>query len=95
MLSLFRDPALARLMAKPGVQLLKRDILSIDPVNRRVTTDDGVFEANGFTAGSVTITGEAGTVSASAKLSTTVEIAENNDEIAENERTALTRGGAA
>ncbi|MET0794614.1 MAG: Ig-like domain-containing protein [Polyangiaceae bacterium] len=55
--------------------------------------DDGVFEANGFTAGSVTITAEAGSVSASAKLSTTVEIAQNPDDIAEDERTALTQGG--
>jgi hypothetical protein len=55
--------------------------------------DDGVFEANGFTAGSVTIMAEAGTASASTKLSTTVEIAENADQISEEERTALTLGG--
>jgi hypothetical protein len=55
--------------------------------------DDGVFEANGFTAGSVTITAEAGSVSASAKLSTTVEIAQNPDKIADTEQTALTLGG--
>lgn len=32
--------------AKPGVKLLKRTITGIDPVARRVTTDDGVFEAD-------------------------------------------------
>ncbi|MDC9822804.1 FAD/NAD(P)-binding oxidoreductase [Devosia sp. ZB163] len=32
--------------AKPGVQLLKRTITAIDPVARRVTTDDGVFDAD-------------------------------------------------
>lgn len=32
--------------AKPGVRLLKRTITAIDPVARRVTTDDGVFEAD-------------------------------------------------
>lgn len=55
--------------------------------------DDGVFEANGFTAGSVTITAEAGSASASAKLSTTVEISQNLDDIGEDQRNALTAGG--
>ena len=32
--------------AKPGVKLLKRTITAIDPVARRVTTDDGVFDAD-------------------------------------------------
>jgi sulfide:quinone oxidoreductase len=32
--------------AKPGVRLLKRTITAIDPQNRRVETDDGVFEAD-------------------------------------------------
>lgn len=32
--------------AKPGVQLLKRTITAIDPVARRVTTDNGVFETD-------------------------------------------------
>ena len=32
--------------AKPGVRLLKRTITAIDPVARRVTTDDGVFDAD-------------------------------------------------
>lgn len=32
--------------AKPGVRLLKRTITAIDPVARRVTTDNGVFEAD-------------------------------------------------
>ena len=32
--------------AKPGVKLLKRTITAIDPVARRVSTDNGVFEAD-------------------------------------------------
>lgn len=32
--------------AKPGVKLLKRTITAIDPEARRVTTDNGVFEAD-------------------------------------------------
>lgn len=32
--------------AKPGVRLLKRTITAIDPEARRITTDDGVFEAD-------------------------------------------------
>lgn len=32
--------------AKPGVKLLKRTITAIDPERRRVTTDDGVYEAD-------------------------------------------------
>ena len=32
--------------AKPGVKLLKRTITAIDPERRRVTTDDGVYDAD-------------------------------------------------
>jgi len=32
--------------AKPGVRLLQRTITAIDPETRRVTTDDGVFDAD-------------------------------------------------
>jgi sulfide:quinone oxidoreductase len=32
--------------AKPGIKLLKRTITHIDPETRRVTTDDGVFDAD-------------------------------------------------
>ena len=32
--------------AKPGVRMLKRTITAIDPEKRRVTTDDGVFDAD-------------------------------------------------
>ncbi|RRI06466.1 NAD(P)/FAD-dependent oxidoreductase [Mesorhizobium tamadayense] len=32
--------------AKPGVRLLKRTIIAIDPEKRRVTTDDGVYDAD-------------------------------------------------
>src|SRR5205823_1739399 len=31
---------------KPGVRMLKRTITAIDPERRRVTTDDGVFDAD-------------------------------------------------
>ena len=56
--------------------------------------DDGVFEASGFASGSVTITAEAGTASASAKLSTTVDITQNPDNIGTDEQSALTLGGS-
>lgn len=32
--------------AKPGIRLLKRTVTAIDPERRRVTTDDGVFDAD-------------------------------------------------
>ncbi|WP_296744724.1 FAD-dependent oxidoreductase [Mesorhizobium sp.] len=32
--------------AKPGVRLLKRTVTAINPEKRRVTTDDGVFDAD-------------------------------------------------
>lgn len=45
-----KEPEAVRLpyatYAKPGVKLLKRTITQIDPVARRVTTDDGVFDAD-------------------------------------------------
>ncbi len=37
--------------ARPGVRLLRRTITAIDPVARRVTTDDGVFEADYLVVG--------------------------------------------
>ncbi|WMT92586.1 FAD/NAD(P)-binding oxidoreductase [Pelagibacterium sp. H642] len=46
----YREPEAVRLpysnFAKPGIRLLKRTITAIDPVNRQVTTNDGVFEAD-------------------------------------------------
>lgn len=45
-----REPESVRLpyshYAKPGVRLLKRTITGIDPERRRVTTNDGVFDAD-------------------------------------------------
>jgi sulfide:quinone oxidoreductase len=35
---------------KPGVRLLKRTITSIDPDRRRVTTNDGIFDADFLTS---------------------------------------------
>ena len=35
-----------REIAKPGMRFLQRTVTSIDPVARRVTTDDGDFEAD-------------------------------------------------
>jgi sulfide:quinone oxidoreductase len=37
--------------AKPGVRLLKRKVTAIDPVKRRVVTDDGVFDADFLVVG--------------------------------------------
>ena len=55
--------------------------------------DDGVFEATGFAAGSVTITAQAGSASASAKLTTSVDITENPDQISDADRDTLIAGG--
>jgi sulfide:quinone oxidoreductase len=45
-----REPEAVRLpyrsYAKPGVRLLKRTITAIDPDRRRVTTNDGIFDAD-------------------------------------------------
>lgn len=45
-----REPEAVRLpyshFAKPGIRLLKRTITAIDPANRQVTTNDGIFEAD-------------------------------------------------
>src|SRR5258708_21299291 len=45
-----REPETVRLpyshYAKPGVRLLKRTITAIDPDARRVTTNDGIFDAD-------------------------------------------------
>src|SRR6266446_3173197 len=45
-----REPEAVRLpysrYAKPGVRLLKRTITAIDPDGRRVTTNDGIFNAD-------------------------------------------------
>ncbi|HKO51192.1 MAG TPA: hypothetical protein VJV79_25960 [Polyangiaceae bacterium] len=51
--------------------------------------DDGVFEANGFAAGSVTISAQVGTVSASASLQIRVEIRKNPDNLSEPEQAKL------
>jgi len=55
--------------------------------------DDGVFEANGFAAGSVVISAQVGTVSASATLQITVDITKNPDNLSEADRTALSKPG--
>jgi len=45
-----REPEAVRLpyasVAKPGVRMLKRTVTAIDPERRRVTTDDGAFDAD-------------------------------------------------
>jgi hypothetical protein len=55
--------------------------------------DDGVFEANGYTAGTVTISAQVGSVSASATLKITVDISKNPDNLSEADRTKLSQPG--
>ncbi|HEY0463226.1 MAG TPA: hypothetical protein VGC79_03410, partial [Polyangiaceae bacterium] len=55
--------------------------------------DDGVFEANGYAAGSVVISAQVGTVSASASLQITVDIRQNPDNLSEEVRAALAQKG--
>jgi hypothetical protein len=54
---------------------------------------DGVFEANGFTAGSVTITGRVGSQSASVTITVTVEITESTGGISDADQKKLRQGG--
>jgi hypothetical protein len=55
--------------------------------------DDGVFEANGYAAGSVVISAQVGTVSASATLHVTVDISKNPDNLSEADRATLSKPG--
>lgn len=55
--------------------------------------DDGVFEANGYAAGSVIISAQVGSVSASKALQISVDISQNPDDLSEAERSALSVPG--
>jgi hypothetical protein len=55
--------------------------------------DDGVFEANGYAAGSVVISAQVGTVSASKLLRISVKIDKNPDNLSELERATLSAAG--
>jgi len=68
-------------------------IWSVDNASSGSIGDDGVFEANGFGAGSVIITAQVGTVSASASLKLSVDISQNADNLSESQRTLLTTRG--
>ena len=55
--------------------------------------DDGVFEANGYAAGSVVISAQVGTVTASKTLQISVDITKNDDHLSEGDRSLLTKHG--
>jgi len=55
--------------------------------------DDGVFEANGYAAGSVIISAQVGSVSASASLQISANIQQNPDNLSEATRTKLSQHG--
>ncbi|MEI9954426.1 MAG: hypothetical protein WDO74_37035 [Pseudomonadota bacterium] len=55
--------------------------------------DDGVFEANGYGAGSLVISAQVGSVSASATLQITVKISTNPDDLSESDRVTLAAHG--
>lgn len=69
-------------------------IWSVDDTRIGSIGDDGVFEANGYTAGSVIVTAQAGSVDAAVKLTFTVDITQNVDAIADAERELLVAGGS-
>ena len=73
--------------------LPKNVIWSVDDTSLGSIGNDGVFEANGFGAGSVVITAQVGTVSASATLAISVDITENPDNLSEASQALLTAGG--
>jgi len=68
-------------------------IWSVDNDSLGSIDDDGVFEATGFGAGTVTISAQAGTVSASKSLRITVRISQNLDSLSDSERDQLTQPG--
>lgn len=68
-------------------------IWSVDNTSLGSIGDDGVFEANGFGAGTVVITAQVGTVSASASLSLSVDISENPDNLGEAQLALLSARG--
>ena len=55
--------------------------------------DDGVFEANGYSAGSLVISAQLGAQSVSANLQISVDITQNPDNLSETARAALIQGG--
>ena len=71
----------------------KNIIWSVDNTSLGSINDDGVFEANGFGAGTVVISAQVGTLSASATLRISVEISKNPDNLSDAELAALTAGG--
>jgi hypothetical protein len=68
-------------------------IWSVDDTRVGSIDDSGVFEANGFTAGSVTITAQVGSQSASVTISVSVEITQVTDGIAPADQKKLVQGG--
>ncbi|HET7541526.1 MAG TPA: hypothetical protein VFK05_16735 [Polyangiaceae bacterium] len=68
-------------------------IYSVNNTHLGSIGDDGVFEANGYAAGSLIITAQVGTQSVSANLQITVDITENPDNLSEAARAALVQGG--
>ena len=73
--------------------LPKNIIWSVSNTRLGSIGDDGVFEANGYTAGAVTISALAGTVSASITLQITVDIQQNPDNLSATDREKLRQPG--
>jgi len=68
-------------------------IWSVDNAGLGSIGDDGVFEANGYAAGSLVISAQVGTVSASASLQISVDISRNTDNLSDADRAKLTQRG--
>lgn len=68
-------------------------IWTVDDASLGSIGDDGVFEANGFGAGTVVITAQAGTLSATTQLKISVDISQNPDNLSEAQRVLLSTRG--
>ncbi|HEY5373837.1 MAG TPA: Ig-like domain-containing protein, partial [Polyangiaceae bacterium] len=74
--------------------LPKSVIWSVDDTGIGSINQDGVFEANGLSAGSVTITAQAGSESASVPFSVAVKLSQNPDNISAADQAKLVLGGS-
>jgi hypothetical protein len=73
--------------------LPKSVVWSVDDTRIGSISQDGVFEANGYSAGAVTITAQAGSESASVPFAVAVKLSQNPDNISAADQAQLVLGG--
>jgi len=73
--------------------LPKSVVWSVDDTSLGSINQAGVFEANGYTAGAVTITAQAGSESASVPFAVAVKLRQNPDNISDADQAKLIAGG--